>query len=493
LAAGLTYSCSQQDDIISNDTPNEVTPTEVTKGNIKVVFRMQSNPSAPTTRSAEDSYVHTQGTPEEYKVNSARVYLFDSPTKLLVKSFLLSNLTNIGSDADGNVVYETENVMVPQGTYDVFVTANTNRIINKDHEDDFLADIDSITYTRAQIEDISNGIFMTNRASANVSTVITEDEKGEISVVYVELERTLARLDVAKSAEEYALTDKNGTQYASVKLDGFYIVNLPKYFYTFRHCAVLTSLEEPTWSLSTNFGKVSDVNGYVIDPYFFKKKVDASSFTNQDKYYENFFCDITTPSVVKWMSFNAVSQTPNYKTTYSLENCTLAPAQKNGYSTGVLFRAVMEPYNNVYHLNGSTLELINNKQNYPEVLYYYGYRFFDSPEALNFYASGNSSQTDPKVFEAKKFEKSNDGNYHCYYKYWIRHLDNNKPTVMGVMEFGIVRNNLYRMLVTNVSDLGDGDPELIPNNDTPDEGETKLKVILNVKPWIVRDLTNIVL
>lgn len=64
---------------------------------------------------------------------------------------------------------------------------------------------------------------------------------------------------------------------------------------------------------------------------------------------------------------------------------------------------------------------------------------------------------------------------------------------MGVMEFGIVRNNLYRMLVTNVSDLGDGDPELIPNNDTPDEGETKLKVILNVKPWIVRDLTNIVL
>ena len=63
--------------------------------------------------------------------------------------------------------------------------------------------------------------------------------------------------------------------------------------------------------------------------------------------------------------------------------------------------------------------------------------------------------------------------------------------MMGVMEFGIVRNNLYRMLITNVSDLGEGTIEVIP--DTPDEGETRLKVELNVKPWIVRDLTNIVL
>jgi hypothetical protein len=63
---------------------------------------------------------------------------------------------------------------------------------------------------------------------------------------------------------------------------------------------------------------------------------------------------------------------------------------------------------------------------------------------------------------------------------------------MGVMEFGVIRNNLYRMLITNVSDLGEEDL----NNftpDTPDEGEAYMNVVLNVKPWIVRDLTNIVL
>jgi hypothetical protein len=62
---------------------------------------------------------------------------------------------------------------------------------------------------------------------------------------------------------------------------------------------------------------------------------------------------------------------------------------------------------------------------------------------------------------------------------------------MGVMEFGIVRNNLYRLLITNVSGLGY--PDVPVNTDTPDEGETYLSVVLNVKPWIVRDLTNIVL
>ena len=59
------------------------------------------------------------------------------------------------------------------------------------------------------------------------------------------------------------------------------------------------------------------------------------------------------------------------------------------------------------------------------------------------------------------------------------------------MEFAIVRNNLYRILVTNVSGLGYY--ELPVNPDTPDEGETYLKVVINVKPWIVRDLTNVVL
>lgn len=483
LCAALC-GCSQLD-----DENNGVNKPE----NAGVVFRFRTNVSNdPSTRSAEDSYSYAQGSPDEYKVNNARVYLFDAPTKLFVKSFLLTSLKRSGSDVNGNIIYETEHVAVPQGTYDIFVTANTNRQIHKNTESEFLADIDSISYVRGYIEDISKGVVMTNRASDNSGTVIANTPENEDNVINITLERVLARIDIAKGRDTFQLTDENSKMYATITLDGYYIVNLPKYYYTYRHTAVLTSLTEPDWNVSENFGNIKDVNGYIIDPYFFKKTTDASTFTNYDKYYENYFGDYSNPSAVTWSSFKSAGEEPQYNTVYCLENCSLAPAQKNGYSTGVIFRSKMEPYNNVYHLeNDGNLVLVTDKKNYPEVLYYFNYNFYDSAEALAS-AIGVTSVTGVNldIYKAKKFEKTDDG-YRSFYTYWIRHLDNFKPTSMGVMEFGIVRNNLYRMLITNVSGLGA--PNMIVDPDIPDEGETYLNVVLNVKPWIVRDLTNIVL
>lgn len=483
VTTAFLCSCSQTEDMtLDNGTPQQLEKES------KVVFRLQSN-SSVSTRSAEDSYTHVQGTADEYKVNSARVYFYDNKTKLFVKSVTLSGITFYGTDGNGNILYETEPISVQPGVYDIFVTANTDRFIKKNKVDQFLADVDSLTYTKALVEDISQGIVMSNRASENVATVISESNDDDVNVIRISLERVLARLDVAKASETFELTDNNGEKYASVTLDGYYIVNLPKYYYTCRHTAVVTSMDEPEWDLMTHFGNVSDVNGYVIDPYFFKKSINATDFTNADKYYENYAGAYSDPNQVKWSSFNAVSQTPNYKTAYCLENCSLAPAQKNGYSTGVIFKAVVEPNNNVYHLNGSgALELVTDKARYPEILYYFQNKFYDSADALAVAVNAIGSSTNK--YQARKFEKTDDG-YRCYYKYWIRHLDNYRPTEMGVMEFGIVRNNLYRMLVTSVSDLGD--ETIVINPDTPDEGETFLKVVLNVKPWIVRDLTNIVL
>lgn len=482
IATVLLCSCSQTEDVTVDE--NKVK----TPDDSKVVLRLQSN-SSTATRSTEDSYVHVQGTADEYKVNSARVYFFDNMTKLLAKSVQLSGITFFGTDGSGNIIYETEPISISHGTYDIFVTANTSRQIKKEKEDQFLADIDSITYTQALIEDISGGIVMTNRAFDNIATDITKSNDNDVNVVNISLERVLARLDIAKASETFEVTDNNGTKYASVTLDGYNIVNLAKYYYSYRHTAVLTSMNEPEWDLKSHFGNVADVNGYVIDPYFFKKTIDATIFTNADKYYEKFAADYSDPNQVRWTSFNAVSATPDYKTAYCLENCSLLPAQKNGYSTGVIFRAVMEPNNNVYHLNSSgVMELVTDKTRYPEVLYFFQQKFYDSAEALAAAVSATGSPSN--TYQARKFEKTDDG-YRCYYKYWIRHLDNLNNTEMGVMEFAVVRNNLYRMLITGVSDLGDGTPEIVP--DTPDEGETYLKVILNVKPWIVRDLTNIVL
>lgn len=487
LTSAILCGCSQREDFEVIDN-NESVPQE----NASVVFRIKTNTTTPSliTRSVEDSYSHEPGTETEYQVNNARVYLFDAPTKLFVKSVLLKNLKLVSEDVPNNIVYETEHELVPQGTYDIFVIANTDIQISKKNEADFLASIDSITYLKGRVypEDISKGIVMTNRASDNTNVLIEKGPDDADNVVNITLERVLARIDVARSNQTYALTDKNSQQYATITLDGYYIVNLPKYYYPYRHVAVLTSMNVPVWSLPENYSNVSDVNGYVIDPYFFKKTIDAAGFTNADKYYEYYLGDLANVTNVSWTAFKQAASdgTPQYNTIYSPENCMFAPAQKNGYSTGVIFKAKVDPYNSVYTLNNGSLELVTDKTKYPEVIYYFNYKFYDSPEALAAAIGvGSISGDNLDLYKAKKFEKTDDG-YRCYYNYWIRHLDNNKSNVMGVMEFAIVRNNLYKILVTNVSGLGY--QEISTNPDTPDEGETYLKVVLNVKPWIIRDL-----
>ena len=78
-----------------------------------------------------------------------------------------------------------------------------------------------------------------------------------------------------------------------------------------------------------------------------------------------------------------------------------------------------------------------------------------------------------------------------YYKYWIRHSNNDNPDVMGVMEFAIVRNNIYDLTVTKVSGMGES-PFKPTDPENPDEGQDHyISVEIYVKDWVVRDNGNI--
>lgn len=65
----------------------------------------------------------------------------------------------------------------------------------------------------------------------------------------------------------------------------------------------------------------------------------------------------------------------------------------------------------------------------------------------------------------------------CYYIWWLRHSDNDDDTTNGIMEYAVVRNNIYKLNVTDVSSLG-GD---IPNV----EG---LRVNVSVHDWVMLDI-----
>lgn len=65
----------------------------------------------------------------------------------------------------------------------------------------------------------------------------------------------------------------------------------------------------------------------------------------------------------------------------------------------------------------------------------------------------------------------------CYYTWWVRHSNDNDDTKKGIMEYAIVRNNIYKLTVNSIYSLGGEIPE-----DDDDEG-----VVLDVyvNDWLL--------
>lgn len=94
-----------------------------------------------------------------------------------------------------------------------------------------------------------------------------------------------------------------------------------------------------------------------------------------------------------------------------------------------------------------------------------------------------------KIYRATKEGSAN--RYYIYYVYTNRHNDNLQNTIMGQMEFATVRNNVYKLSITNISEFGhtsDPDDDDDPKDpDDPDEdAKVYFRVACRVLPWVVR-------
>ena len=59
------------------------------------------------------------------------------------------------------------------------------------------------------------------------------------------------------------------------------------------------------------------------------------------------------------------------------------------------------------------------------------------------------------------------GVYETYYTYWIRHrLPTAQEDPMQSMNYGVVRNNYYKIVVSGISGIGDSEiiPEIMRDN-----------------------------
>lgn len=105
---------------------------------------------------------------------------------------------------------------------------------------------------------------------------------------------------------------------------------------------------------------------------------------------------------------------------------------------------------------------------------------------------------DFNAFIASKSEQSiNDAKFYedgvCYYPYWIRHANNNKAAVMGIMEFAIVRNNIYDLTVEGMNSWGFSGTDIPDPKDPDEDGTARINVELYVKNWVVRNNGGIIL
>lgn len=222
---------------------------------------------------------------------------------------------------------------------------------------------------------------------------------------------------------------------------------------------------------------------------------------------------------------------------YTLENTTLEENTSTNYNTGIVFKAQFHPagvdtnghtffrYNTtIYTTLTGMMASLNNKQNFAQYVTAAVEGFNDWGDVTAF-ANGLTDPTGYKAYlselatSGEDFSRaaipdwnkymrnvlgvdessSDDGPqinqggintrevlftnsserlrtyYHgqCYYIWWLRHSNNDDDTSNGVMEYAVVRNNIYKVTVNSVSTIG---------GDIP--GEEELRAHVYVNDWV---------
>ena len=400
----------------------------------------------------------------EYTISHLDIFFFDAATKEFYKKAILGGLTKEESvyNTKYDITYLFDNFRFHAGIYDIFFIANyDNSPETVKDEDELLNMIDSITYKdgiEANIPD--KGPVMTNRATSMLAVdLIPWINKNYL--LNVELERVVAKLQIGVSQNSFQLLH-NSKKYADINITNYKLVNLNQQYYLFQHKDSLPAFTaQPKFTLTDHFSEYrDDGEQYVVDPFFYEKNLSTTSAAAFKDYYKSWFGNFTTENFASMPSAN------NYGYAYILENTCFKTFQKNGYSPGIVFKAAVSPvfvylYDNTNHV----LKEEYRPEYWPKTIYLYKYNFYGSIQAVNIAGSltmdelQNYNDEQLKVYGIKQ-ARFNMGVYETFYTYWIHHRNNtSNPT--GAMEYGIVRNNFYRMVVTGVN--GVGNSAITPN------------------------------
>ena len=384
-------------------------------------------------------------------------------------------------------------------SYHIVVVANINNtdLNHITSLSDLQASVIRNAYTTSTLLSDYNNFVMTSRfrtPADDAQYILTTANKIETPLkITVTLERLAARIDIVPQ------TSSNGATYnisggfysypAGSEGDEFHLIDIKAVncmhagSYLLKH--LTSSNTDGTIAsgyrlIGTEQPESGDETNYVLDPWTREKTADATTMnlyetsTDINTFYNHYFNLSSTMNI--WGTADLVKQCNNdtpYILTYTLENTMAQADQTSKYSTGLLLKGIYIPHF-WYVLDGETLKA--ERATADSTFYLYDHVIYGSAPALLKAVNTklNTNYTESQVLSLSDVYTYTGGV--CYYNYWIRHSNNNN-LANGIMEFAIVRNNIYRITINSFNSIGYS----IPSNGN--ENDEYMNATLHVIPW----------
>ena len=465
------------------------------EGNVYMQFSVKMLSTRSQTDNEGEGNSNSDATPDT-EVGLAKENTISTVDIVLVGSNTVkaTNVTPVAADGS-TYVAKFDKKTIAAGKYDVYIYANCTS------PETFAIDQTSDADVSAMTQD--NKFWMTNAYAAAQVDITAEALKActtpqnPYNLGAHTVERSMARFDYKQSG---AFNMGAGI---TLTLTDAALINQSKAHYMFRR---VTAGSEPT-ATNAVVGGAEVPNNWVVD----------TDWSN--KVAGNFDAQLSDPSNWHWTSLASLTTNDNYDGDYKIwcyakENTIPGTtAQKHNVSTGVVFKGELAAgetasdavktamaageriyvFNNVLYGAWSDVEAAAKAGTDPTL-----------QAAYNQAATGVAADAEPTgaAAAAAGFTgySPKNGTYYVYYYYWNRHNDNLDPYNMGVMEFAVVRNNVYKLAVDKISRFGhptppdpsnpDPDPEPDPDPVDPDDPDESVNYYFNVTvkvlPWTVR-------
>ena len=485
LAAALFVAASCEKSPVDQGTTDA--------GNLYMQFSVKMLSTRSQTDNTGDSNSNANpdtevGLDKENKISTVDIALVKGDQYYVAK-----NVTPSSASADTYVASFNTVDLTAGATYKVYIYANCNAPA--------AFNIDEVSNATIGAMTADNKFWMTNAYSANEVELPSDlapytQPNTPLNLGSHTVERSMARFDYKQAG---AFDMGAGL---TLTLTEAALINQSKAHYMFRR----VTADANTTSAITVGGAEIPTN-WVVDTDW-SNKVAA-----------NFDAQLEAPSTWTWTSLANITADDNYDGDYKIwcyakENTIPGiDAQKHDVSTGVVFKGELAAGETASDAVKTAMAAKQRIYVFNNVLYGAWKDVKAAAEAgtdptlqaaYNQAATGVAADAEPTgaAAAAAGFTgySAKDGKYYNYYYYWNRHNDNLDNKLMGIMEFAVVRNNVYKLAVDKISRFGhptppdpsnpDPDPEPDPDPvdpKDPDESENYyFNVTVKVLPWTVR-------